>query len=380
MAGRSRVLGLGVERAFAPSAVACLVLGAGACIVQPEVPQDGTGGAGGFASSSSSGGVSFGSAGLGFGSQINLPIAVAGSPPVAMPCTPPPLEASAVFADQMFDNFNLARQEFFSWTTDEQAAELRRDQVLFTRSERPGMGPGYAFEIIQHFADDSSYPDRAQLAHLLGGELFAKARFAWSEAWPTRMGWPGEDYGGNLLRIVLKPEAWVAVVRNGDLTVLDLRNQQVPLTEVLADPARIGAIFFQKDGATGGPSCGGSFVSGSNGYREYILGNLAMVEEWSLGTQAIRDRLSESIERLSTFLQRMRACPVTSSAQQWNLSVVCNWQTDGPATSELDAYERSLAIPSENYLAVPGRIATMIETLQGDLFEPDPLVVTPGRP
>jgi hypothetical protein len=48
--------------------------------------------------------------------------------------------------------------------------------------------------------------------------------------------------------------------------------------------------------------------------------------------------------------------------------------------SELLAYERSLAIPSDNYLPLPERIATMIETLQGDLFELDPLVVKPGSP
>ena len=43
-------------------------------------------------------------------------------------------------------------------------------------------------------------------------------------------------------------------------------------------------------------------------------------------------------------------------------------------------YDEALAIPSPNYLPAPAQIATMIETLQGDLFEPDPLVVTPGSP
>ncbi len=103
-----------------------------------------------------------------------------------------------------------------------------------------------------------------------------------------------------------------------------------------------------------------------------------MVEEWSLGTQQIRDRLSANIDRLSSFLQRVRVCPVTSSAQQWNLSVVCGWDGSPVSLTELSAYELSLAIPSDNYLAVPDRIAALIETLQGDLFEPDPLVVTPG--
>jgi hypothetical protein len=281
----------------------------------------------------------------------------------------------------MIDPTRLARREFFSWTTDEQAAELRRDQVLFSRSERPGLGPGYAFQYFQQLAQDDSQPELAQLATDLG-VVFNKGRFAWSEPWATRMGWPGEDYGGNLLRIVLKPEAWVVVVRRGGLSVVDLQNVPVPLAEALANPARLGAIFYQKDSSTGGPSCGGSFFSGGSGYREFILGNLAMVEEWSLGTQQIRERLSANIEQLSTFLQRIRVCPVTRSAESWNISVSCQWeQTPGLAAGgELFAYEQALSIPSENYLAVPERIAAMIDTLRGDLFEIEPLVVAPGSP
>jgi len=280
----------------------------------------------------------------------------------------------------MFDSAQVAHRELFSWTTDEQAAELRRTGVLFSRSERPGMGPGYAFQVFDQIANDGTSPPsiRSMLASTLGGELFEKARYSWSEPWATRMGWPGEDYGGNLLRIVLKPEAWIVVVRNADLSVFDLQNQSVPLADALANPARLGAIFYEKDASVGGPSCNGSFNSGGNGYREFIIGNLAMVEEWSLGTQYIRDRLSENIAQLSTFLERIRACPVTTGAQQWNLSVVCGWDGRVAAPTELSAYEQSLAIPSDNYLAVPERIAAMIETLQGDLFDPEPLVVTPG--
>jgi len=372
MAGRSRVKG--IERAFVPGAVTGLVLGVGACFGtgNPPDPFSGIGAAGGASP------VAFGSAGALAAGFATATGGAVGITITSNDCVPPPVAGTAVFADQVFTRGWVARREFFSWTTDEQVAELRRDQVLFTRSERPGMGPGYAFTVIENFAQYDTNADRAKLANALRGELFAKARYAWSEPWATRMGWPGEEYGGNLLRIVLKSEAWVAVVRNGDLTVVDLQNDVVPLAEALANPARIGAIFYQKDSSSGGPACSGSFASGGNGYREFILGNLAMVEEWSLGTQPILDRLNANIERLTTFLERIRVCPITSSAQQWNLAVVCSWDTPQSSLSELSAYEKSLAIPSDNYLAVPERIAAMIETLQGDRFTPDPLVVTPG--
>jgi len=374
MAGRSRVLGF--ERAFGPSALACLALGTGACIVTsahpdpvPEAPSAQGG-------SVSSGG--FGAAGVALG------LAAGGSIQIIEVgdhhCSLPSIGGKAVFASQVFDGSRPARREFFSWTTDEQVAALRQDQVLFSRSERPGLGPGYAFQVFAQLARDETLGEQAQLAKLLGGELFAKVRYAWSEPWATRMGWPGEDYGDNLLRIVLKPEAWLVLVKEGGLSVVDLQNDPVALSVVLANPGRIGAIYYQKDRSTGGPFCGGSFASGGSGYREFILGNLAMVEEWSIGTEQIRDRLSANIASLSAFLERVRACPVTSSAQQWTVDVVCNWDIVGGELTELSAYEQSLAIPSDNYLAVPERIATMIETLQGDLFELDPLLVTPGKP
>jgi hypothetical protein len=379
MVGRWRVLGL--ERALAPGAVAGLVLG-GSCFAgcQLEVPPD----------AGSEGGLGFAGAVSAAGGSLPVPplnpvLGFSGTSGVigtASPCVPPPVTGTAVFAEQIFFKSRLARRELFSWTTDEQAAELRRDRVLFARSERPGLGPGYAFGVFAQIANDGTSPpsQRSMLASLLGGELFEKVRYAWSEPWATRMGWPGEDYGGNLLRIVLKPEAWVVVVENGDLSVFDLQNQSVSLNDALANPTRLGAIFYERDASAGGPSCNGSFNFGSNGYREFIVGNLAMVEEWSLGTQYIRERLSANVQQLTTFLQRIRGCPITSSAQQWNLSVVCRWDDPLTELTELSAYEQSLAIPSDNYLAVPERIATMIETLQGDLFDPDPLVVTPGSP
>ncbi|MEO6602933.1 MAG: hypothetical protein ABIQ16_23815, partial [Polyangiaceae bacterium] len=299
MVGSKRVLG--VSRGFARGAVACVVLGAGACGNGPDLALPGqasavAGGAGGFEPpSSGAGGVS--------------PTA----PCVVSPPAPP------VFQSQAVDPRLVARRELYTWTTDEQAAALRSDQVLFTKSEQAGLGPGYAFTYLSELANGCVDAEQQQLATVLGGELFAKKRYAWPEPWATRMGWPGEEYGGNLLRVLLKPEAWLVVLRGGVLSVVDLTNQVVAVSEAVLHPERIGAILFVRDGAAGGPACAGTFVSGENGYREFILGNLAMVEEWSIGTQSIRDRLAANIADLTRFLTRIRTCPPSVSAAQWNL-------------------------------------------------------------
>lgn len=367
MAGSKRVLGL--PCVFAPGAVACLVLGLGAC-------DNGGNGVAPYVQSSFGGGFNPGSAGAEISIGGGLIIDGGGVPG----CVLPPA-ASPVFKDQAMSPSAVARRELYSWTTDEQAAALRSDQVLFTKSEQAGLGPGYAFDYLKQLTTTAPDPEQQLLASILGGDLFAKKRYAWSEPWATRMGWPGEDYGNNLLRVVLKPEAWLVVVSNGRLDVVDLDNTPVAAGDAVEHPERIGAILFVKDGFAGGPTCNSSFVGGGNGYREYILGNLGMVEEWSLGTQEIRDRLATNISELTRFLGQLRACPTTESSVQWNLDVVCSWaSTDPGTTDEIVAYERALAIPSSNYLPVPQQIATLIETLQGDLFEPNPLVVKPGSP
>jgi hypothetical protein len=51
----------------------------------------------------------------------------------------------------------------------------------------------------------------------------------------------------------------------------------------------------------------------------------------------------------------------------------------GIGTEEL-SYDRALALPNANYFAAPAPIAAIIETLAGDLFKPDPWIVTPGSP
>jgi hypothetical protein len=211
-------------------------------------------------------------------------------------------------------------------------------------------------------------------------ERFAKGRYGWPEPWATRMGWPGESYGGNLLRIVLRPEAWLVVIAHGSLRVLDLQNQPIELATALASPERLGAILYNKDEFEDGPQCG-SFGGGTGGYREFIVGNLAMVEQWSLSTQEIRDRLSANLAQLTRFFGAIRACPIPTNPDAWNVRVVCGWpfHLEAPYT-EISAYEAALAIPSDNYLPAPERIARMIDTLQGDLFEPDPMLVTPGAP
>jgi hypothetical protein len=293
-------------------------------------------------------------------------------PDVPTPCAVPQAGA-AVFANTIVSN-TVVPSELYTWTTEEQIAEIRAGNVLLTRTEREGLGRGYAFDVLATF-EASTDPNVAALATYLSGDAFALVRYGWAHPWATRLGWPGETYGNQLVRIKLRSDAWIARLQTWGLDVVDLSGNAVPLDEALASPERIAAIYFIKLGDQNGSYCG-SFQSGGNGYREVIVGNEAMIEEWSIATSDMRARLEQDIADLSQFFQRIRSCPETNDPTTWNHNVACNWgivQTD-----EMGAYDGSLAMPSVNYLPTPEAIAALIATLNGDLFEPDPLVVRPG--
>lgn len=302
-------------------------------------------------------------------------------PPPSPACQIPKSDVP-VFAEHVVSNEAPARRELYTWTTAEQVAELRAGSVLMTRTEREGLGPGFAMEALAAVAGMTAITpgelDVKALAQLLIGPAFSKARYAWTDPWATRAGWPGESYGDQLVRLVLREDAFVARFRWGKLDVVDMNNAPVAIAEALAHPERLAGVYFVRDAGTGGPRCGGSFSGGDRGYREFIIGNEAMIEEWSLGTEEIRARLEADIARLQEFFDRVRVCPVRDDPVEWNLRVVCDWDAI-PQQGELGAYEAALAIPSANYLPAPTPLANLIEALQSSLFEPDPFVVRPGQ-
>jgi hypothetical protein len=277
------------------------------------------------------------------------------------------------FCPQMMWNASPAKRVLYSWTTPEQAEELRRDRVLLTRTETAGLGRGYAFTSIDELAARGTGPAH-QLLGRVSSELFTKVRYAWPNAWATRMGWPGEDYGDQLLRIVLKAEAWIVVVSDRvGMAVIDMNNELVPIEQALAESHRIGAVYFYRVDIEGQ----GTFSSCSGGYREFIVGNEAMIEEWSLGTEQLRAELEADATLIEGMLASVRETPPAVTPATFNERVVCQW--DRPPSTELDAYIRCLSLPSENYAPLPAQLAALSEALRGAIFEPDPLVVSPGR-
>ncbi len=302
---------------------------------------------------------------------------------IELPCS---VESAALEAQAI--PFPTGRPRiFFSWTTEEQAAELRAGETLFSRSEREGMGRGYAFTALAEWVETRSeldseyYVPRVELARLIGDELFVTARYAWTNTWAARLGWPGEEYGDQLLRIELEPDAWIVQFDGSMLEVLDQNDVAVPIEEALAQPERIGALYFLRTNEAGGFYCDTfGAIGGGGGYREFVLGNLAMVREWSLGTEAIRAALDDDIAMLEQLVALLTDCPPPEHYDEWNGNVVCGWLYSYHSGATLPrSYEDALALPSELYYPSPDRLQVLIDALSASRFEPDPLIVEPNE-
>jgi hypothetical protein len=278
-----------------------------------------------------------------------------------------------LFGDQAVQTVGKQRV-LYSWTTDEQVAELRAGAELFSRSEKPGMGRGLLFDTLAT-RTSSMDPVEAELAGRLGTEVFAKARFAWPNPWATLLGLDGEDYGTQLLRIELKPEAWIAYLGSEGLTVFDAEEQPVALSTALVTPERIGAIYFVAE-SDDGVRCD-TFSNRGVGFREFALGNISMVARWSLDTAEIKERLQTDIDRLGQ-LKKEVDCLRLDMTGNWPINLQCQWTYLNPATTSLDSYYFALGLPNDLYIPTQENLEALLAALEMIMPTGEPLAVTPS--
>ncbi|HEY5960695.1 MAG TPA: hypothetical protein VIV60_29275, partial [Polyangiaceae bacterium] len=212
-----------------------------------------------------------------------------------------------------------------------------------------------------------------QLAAVLNQQVFATARYAWINPWATRMGWPDEQYGNQLIRIELVDDAWTAHFDGKRLSVIDSTGAVVPLETALANPSRIGSMLFTP-GASTDASANSTFGGNcGSGYREIVLGNLTMVKRWSIGTRDIGQRLEEDIAALTAFRAVLAECPAMPFDTNWSSNVVCSWEIYSNSLTQ--GYTSALALPSDYYQPTVENIQRIIDTLNADGFVVNPYAV-----
>lgn len=265
---------------------------------------------------------------------------------------PPPM-----FTEDVVDFWRPRARVLYSWTNEENEAALRAGGPLLAKGEDPVLGRGVAMEMLHLFTSTEAMTPEALAAKALTS-VYEKVRYAWSNPWATRLGWPGETYGDRLLRIELLPEAWIAVFDEGFGIVRahDLDGVDVPLASVLAEPERVGAIYFER--TTTGCSLGTFSITGSGAYREFILGSPTMIGAFELGTEAVSARVATDVARLEGYLDHVRAYgPGYFSGEAFDSALFCEWK------STCDPYILSLSLASPLYQPTPANLVTLIETL-----------------
>lgn len=289
----------------------------------------------------------------------------------------PACTGGSLLADQVVSTIGSQRV-FYSWTTDEQVAELRAGGPLFSRSESPGKGRGLAMTELAELGAAGNSPVN-QLAATLSGTTFAKLRFSWPNPWATLMGFPGESYGNQLLQITLRPEAWIATFRrSGGLHVVDSDGQSVDIEFALTKPERIGAIYYESEADVNSTYCG-TFAYGAVAFREFVLGNLQMVQSWSLATPEITARIEADIALLEALSADLSCRELPPEQARWSSDVSCAFVgASYDLSGSLRNYDMSLGLPSELYYPTEDNLAALIAALKVSLPQGEPLTVVPG--
>ena len=257
------------------------------------------------------------------------------------------------------------RGVLYSWTTTEQATALRQDRVLFTKTARDDFGPGFLYQVLGELSAAGNV-----LAQELAKPGYAKGRYAWVNPWAASLGFQGEEYGTELLRIELRPEArFVRIFRkSGTVDVVGVDGKVVPTAQALNQLDLLAGAYFVNEDAGGGGSFATTVLPGT--YRELYVGNLAMVARWSLGTQAIVDVLrnaAAALRRLAPF-----NASLTENDAQWKARVVLNqWRL--PPLDATESYESSLCFVDPSYRPTQANLEALARHLETRIFTPEPL-------
>ncbi len=287
--------------------------------------------------------------------------------PVAIPePPPPPPDPSPALSAYKVTNASFTRRVLYTWTTPQQIEELLRTRVLLSRTESPTYGRSHYDRVMEGLWRGGN-----KLASLLQSPAFQKARFAWPAAWATFLGFPGEKYGDQLVSVTLDPRAYIAMYRTsiGKWEARDLSDAVVPEAEVLRHPERIAAVYFVHDSVPS-PSAStalrASAGDGREAYREYVLCNEAMIESWSVGTDAVAAEIAAEADAMEAAARYFEVnTPPPQRADRWNAHVaLLVWPSVVPASGPKELFEAALAFPNPNYVIEAEQLRSLAKALR----------------
>ncbi len=326
---------------------------------------------------------------------VALPVAVVGSTPSPVVQLPRALvdnSLHAALAPDIVLNASVARRVLYSWTTPEQVEQLRARPALLTRWTSPTHGASYVDVFLRRLADRGE-----EVARVLREPVFRRARFGWVSSWPTIRGWEGETYGNKLIRITLRPDAVVVLLWSGsaDPQIIDMSGARLDPLQIQQYRTRIAAVFFTHLTNTGSsfesPLMGRDAPAGA--YRDYMLVNEKMIEQWEVDTpeciaEVVRSRhvarlLLANVARIGTPIPGYPFGAAHSIAWIRNYPAVVGSPALYDDSTLARQYDTALSILSTRYAPSSANFTALVEALDGVSFGPaivhrvDPAAVAP---
>jgi hypothetical protein len=282
------------------------------------------------------------------------------------------VSSTPIFAKQAISNQFPVQPELYAQLTDAEVTALKEGGSLLP--PLPGTPVASTLTLVLNATLNATIEARKPLIQKLLTR-FKSTRALWPNPWALRLvDHPGSEHM-NPVQIVLKPTAWVLrIFDRGVPTIVDVDNNLVTIEAATASPERIAAIYYVYDDQIPGNST----TQCESGRRELALGNEAMVESFEIGTPEILTRLNSDIEALTSFFNVVRPCAsVERGAGTFRAFTVCQTWHFFDASTEYSAYQWALSSPTESYKPKTQNLATLIDALKNDRFDPDPFVGTP---
>ncbi len=276
----------------------------------------------------------------------------------------------AIIQRYIVTNDNYYRNILYSWTTQEQADQIKTEQKVLIK--------GRGINEISFFEDSlrSKRFVNHPLAKVLREEQFQNKRFSWTNSWAICNG--EKNYGNVLLKMTLKDSALICRVNPfypDSAQLIDKKGNVIPMNEIDSIKNRIAAVYYINDQykQIRYTKVYPTFQEISNMseklpeqyfYREYIVINEDMIESVDYYSIELLNELKKEIEFLELLLIKLNK----SSDKNENSIMWCTkgmWNDSELQKDYLPSlYYYSLAFPNENYKLSSENIQKLINILK----------------
>lgn len=251
----------------------------------------------------------------------------------------------------------VGRRILYTWTTSAQIDELRKTRQLLSRTESPTKGRS-RFDLLLEAS-------QAPASRLLRQPGLSKRRFAWSNPWATRLGWgKDETYGDQLIRVTLREGALIGIFDASlpePWRFADLDNNPVAMAQALSTPERIAAVYHVWRPAPDDRQ--------GLAFREYVLVNEAMIQQWAYGTSDLTLRMVQdtgALGKLRDLIKEGLLPAGDTSELAFNRMVTTSiWPQSMERPPLPILFGAALAFPNRAYLLRAEALDALVTALQG---------------